>query len=81
MKNKILTLILLLFVSLGVFAQEQKLKYEILTDSTVEVSDYDYNYFDSRDSVTLVIPEKVRIDGKSYSVVGIGKEAFLNVVV
>jgi len=48
------------------------LKFEILSDSTVEVKQ-DSSY---KDLSSVTIPEKVRIDGKVYDVTGIGEQAF-----
>lgn len=51
---------------------DTKLVFEKLTSTTVEVIDADYHLD------TVIIPEKVRIDGKIYTVVGIGDAAFLD---
>ena len=59
-------------------ASETFLLFNILSDSTVEVTrDKSGNWKPSylgHDSIT--IPEKVRIDGKLYTVTSIGKDAF-----
>ena len=58
---------------------ETFLKFKILSDSTVVVKIDNNNYNPSylgHDSIT--IPEKVRIDGKVYTVTGIGESAFFN---
>ena len=57
-------------------ASETFLRFNILSDSTVEVtreSDNDLTYI-GHDTIT--IPEKVRIDGKNYTVTSIGRCAF-----
>ena len=57
-------------------ASETFLLFNILSDSTVEVtreSDNDYTYL-GHDSIT--IPEKIRIDGKIYTVTSIGENVF-----
>ncbi len=56
---------------------ETFLRFKILSDSTVEVtreSGNDYSYL-GHDSI--IIPEKVRIDGKMYVVTSIGEYAFI----
>ena len=58
-------------------ASETFLLFNILSDSTVEVtreSGNDYSYL-GHDSI--IIPEKVRIDGKVYVVTSIGEYAFI----
>jgi hypothetical protein len=53
-------------------ASEIPLEFNVLSNSTVEVvRDVSYNY-----QKVVRIPEKVRIDGKIYSVVGIADAAF-----
>ena len=51
---------------------ETFLRFEFLSDSTVEVTKE--SSYRNHDSIT--IPEKVRIGGKVYTVTSIGKEAF-----
>ena len=51
---------------------DTKLVFDKLTNTTVEVIDADYRLD------TIIIPEKVRINGKIYTVVGIGNAAFLD---
>jgi hypothetical protein len=66
--------------SIVVDTSETFLRFNILSDSTVEVtreSDNDYTYL-GHDSIT--IPEKVRIDGKVYTVTSIGRCAFAGCV-
>lgn len=74
MKQKFFTAIIFLLSSLVAFASGISLKYEILTDSTVEVTkDTSYKTLKS-----VVIPEKVELEGKSYKVTSIGMDAFAN---
>lgn len=55
----------------GAFAT--KLKYKLLSNSTVEVIGYE-----TKELGSIVIPIKVRIDGDVYTVTGIGDGAFKN---
>lgn len=54
-------------------ASETPLKFNILTDSTVEVT---YLMYKSYEDESIIIPEKVRIDGVVYTVTRIGDFAF-----
>lgn len=51
-------------------------QYQITSDSTVEV--VQSNYYEH--STIVVIPEKVKIDGKTYSVTSIGEKAFADCI-
>ncbi len=55
----------------GAFAT--KLKYKLLSNSTVEVIGYE-----TKELGSIVVPIKVRIDGDVYTVTGIGDGAFKN---
>lgn len=54
-------------------ASETPLKFNILTDSTVEVT---YLMYKNYEDESIIIPEKVRIDGVVYTVTRIGEFAF-----
>lgn len=86
MKNKILFVVFLLMASVSARAydfEKDGLYYNILNNSpyTVEITrqykSYDWRSEDNYSNLTSAnIPETVLYDGKSYSVIGIGEEAF-----
>jgi len=62
-----------IFLNSVVDESQTPLKFKLLSDSTLEViKDDSYQELDS----VVAIPAKVRIDGKVYDVVGIGRRAF-----